>query len=276
MLARESYFERELTLASGRASKLLRPIAKRTPLFCLRGAYLAGEPGVRTRHERGASSKLGGMGCGSIAGGRNAVIAAAHRHGANLRGFFLRAQGDQSARVASNSSRARSRPGLKTGGDRRYDHDWRIESAGSGRDAPRRAAVVIAALALVEARRGRPSMPFARRRGTEIQLGLHRGRSAPLSAPVHPAIRLNIANIDGAEIRPIGLLDINGAIRSGSHLRRSGRAVEGRPRWHNAAYRCASAMNRTYAAFRVTSANLSRPALARYPPRLPGLLGVKP
>src|SRR5258708_25781254 len=88
MLARESYFERQLTLASGRASNYYVD-CKRT-LYLPRGAYLAGEMVLELVLAAGVQ-QLGGMAAGALPG-TAAVIAAAHRHGANLRGFFARAE----------------------------------------------------------------------------------------------------------------------------------------------------------------------------------------
>jgi orotate phosphoribosyltransferase len=86
MLARESYFERELTLTSGRASGYYID-CKRT-LYLPRGAYLAGEAVLDLVRAAGVE-QLGGMAAGALPV-TDAAIAAAHRHGVALRGFFVR------------------------------------------------------------------------------------------------------------------------------------------------------------------------------------------
>ncbi|MDB5108674.1 MAG: pyrE, partial [Candidatus Binatus sp.] len=91
MLANESYFERELTLASGRASNYYVD-CKRT-LYLPRGAYLAGELVLELVLAAGVQ-QLGGMAAGALPV-TDAVIAAAHRHGANLLGFFVRKETKQ-------------------------------------------------------------------------------------------------------------------------------------------------------------------------------------
>ncbi len=86
MLARESYFERELTLASGRASNYYID-CKRT-LYLPAGAYLAGELMLELVSAAGVE-QIGGMAAGALPV-TDALIAAAYRHGVNLRGFFVR------------------------------------------------------------------------------------------------------------------------------------------------------------------------------------------
>jgi len=86
LLARESYFERELTLASGRASNYYID-CKRT-LYIPLGAYLAGEAIFELAQEAGVA-QLGGMAAGALPV-TDAAIAAAYRHGSHLRGFFVR------------------------------------------------------------------------------------------------------------------------------------------------------------------------------------------
>src|ERR1700731_2343838 len=63
ILARESYFERELTLASGRASSYYID-CKRT-LYLPRGAYLAGELMLELVRAQGIE-QLGGMAAGAL------------------------------------------------------------------------------------------------------------------------------------------------------------------------------------------------------------------
>lgn len=87
LLARESYFERAaLTLTSGRSSNYYID-CKRT-LYLPRGAYLAGELMLELVVAEGIE-QIGGMAAGALPV-TDAIIAAAHRHGANLRGFFVR------------------------------------------------------------------------------------------------------------------------------------------------------------------------------------------
>jgi orotate phosphoribosyltransferase len=86
LLARESYFERELTLASGRESSYYID-CKRT-LYLPRGAYLAGE--LMLELVRAAKiEQLGGMAAGALPV-TDAIIGAAFRHGYDLNGFFVR------------------------------------------------------------------------------------------------------------------------------------------------------------------------------------------
>src|SRR6185437_9908651 len=88
LLARESYFERSaaLTLASGRSSNFYID-CKRT-LYLPRGAYLAGELMLDLVLARRVE-QIGGMAAGALPV-TDALIAAAHRHDAKLRGFFVR------------------------------------------------------------------------------------------------------------------------------------------------------------------------------------------
>jgi orotate phosphoribosyltransferase len=86
LLARESYFERELTLASGRGSRYYID-CKRT-LYLPSGAYLAGE--LMLDLVRAANiEQLGGMAAGALPV-TDAIIAAAYRHSYRLTGFFVR------------------------------------------------------------------------------------------------------------------------------------------------------------------------------------------
>jgi orotate phosphoribosyltransferase len=86
LLARESYFERELTLASGRASNFYID-CKRT-LYLPRGAYLAGELMLELVMADGVA-QIGGMAAGALPV-TDAIISAAHRRGYDLTGFFVR------------------------------------------------------------------------------------------------------------------------------------------------------------------------------------------
>jgi orotate phosphoribosyltransferase len=86
LLALESYFERELKLSSGRSSNYYID-CKRT-LYLPLGAYLAGEAILELVQAAGVA-QLGGMAAGALPV-TDATIAAAYRHGVDLRGFFVR------------------------------------------------------------------------------------------------------------------------------------------------------------------------------------------
>jgi orotate phosphoribosyltransferase len=86
ILARESYIERELTLTSGRSSNFYVD-CKRT-LYLPRGAFLAGELMLELVTEN-QIAQIGGMAVGALPL-TDAIIAAAYRHGVELRGFFVR------------------------------------------------------------------------------------------------------------------------------------------------------------------------------------------
>ncbi len=86
LLARESYFERDLTLASGRASNYYID-CKRT-LYLPRGAHLAGELMIEMVIAEGIA-QLGGMAAGALPV-TDAIIQAAFRRNYDLRGFFVR------------------------------------------------------------------------------------------------------------------------------------------------------------------------------------------
>jgi orotate phosphoribosyltransferase len=86
LLARHSYLERELTLASGRRSNYYVD-CKRT-LYLPLGARLAGELMLELVLARGIK-QLGGMAAGALPV-TDAIIVAASYRGADLRGFFVR------------------------------------------------------------------------------------------------------------------------------------------------------------------------------------------
>ena len=86
LLARESYFERDLTLSSGRTSKYYID-CKRT-LYLPRGAFLAGELMLELVTDEGIE-QIGGMAAGALPV-TDAILAAAYRHGVDLTGFFVR------------------------------------------------------------------------------------------------------------------------------------------------------------------------------------------
>lgn len=86
LLARESYIERKLTLASGRSSDYYID-CKRT-LYLPQGAFLAGELMLELiLAER--IEQLGGMAAGALPL-TDAVITAAYRKAADITGFFVR------------------------------------------------------------------------------------------------------------------------------------------------------------------------------------------
>ena len=86
LLARESYFERELKLTSGRGSNYYID-CKRT-LYLPLGAHLAGEAVLEIVKTAGVA-QLGGMAAGALPV-TDAAIAAAYRNRVELRGFFVR------------------------------------------------------------------------------------------------------------------------------------------------------------------------------------------
>ena len=144
ILARESFFERELTLASGRASNYYVD-CKRT-LYLPRGAYLAGEAVFELVMSEGVE-QLGGMAAGALPV-TDAVMAAAHRHGAaNLRGFFVRKEIKQHG--LQKIVEGAFKPGLKTAviDDTTTTGGSSLQAVAAMREA---GGVVIAAFALVE------------------------------------------------------------------------------------------------------------------------------
>lgn len=143
MLARESYFERQLTLSSGRASNYYVD-CKRT-LYLPRGAYLAGELVLELAQAVGIE-QVGGMAVGALPV-TDAVIAAAHRHGANLRGFFVRKETKQHG--LQQMIEGAFKPGLKTAviDDTITTGGSSLQAVAAMREA---GASVIAAIALVE------------------------------------------------------------------------------------------------------------------------------
>src|SRR5579875_2769596 len=86
LLKRESYFERELILSSGRSSKYY--IDCRRILYLGRGAYLAGELMLDLVLAQGVT-QIGGMAMGALPI-TDAVIAAAYRRGVRSSGSNLR------------------------------------------------------------------------------------------------------------------------------------------------------------------------------------------
>jgi orotate phosphoribosyltransferase len=86
LLARESYFERELTLASGRGSNYYID-CKRT-LYLPRGAHLAGILMLDLVIAEGLG-QIGGMAAGALPV-TDAIVNAAFARGYDLTGFFVR------------------------------------------------------------------------------------------------------------------------------------------------------------------------------------------
>src|ERR1700686_738894 len=86
LLARESYFERELTLASGRSSNFYID-CKRT-LYLPRGAHLAGVLMLELVMAEGVG-QIGGMAAGALPV-TDAIVNAAFERGYDLTGFFVR------------------------------------------------------------------------------------------------------------------------------------------------------------------------------------------
>jgi orotate phosphoribosyltransferase len=86
MLAANSYFERDLTLASGRRASYYID-AKRT-LYLPRGALLAGDLMLDLVRPSGVR-QLGGLATGALPI-TDAIVCAAGRHQVDLRGLFVR------------------------------------------------------------------------------------------------------------------------------------------------------------------------------------------
>jgi orotate phosphoribosyltransferase len=143
MLACESYFERELTLASGRGSNYYID-CKRT-LYLPRGAYLAGELMLELV-AAGNIEQIGGMAAGALPV-TDALIGAAHRHGAALRGFFVRKE--TKAHGLQQRIEGAFRPGLRTAviDDTITTGGSSLQAAEAAREA---GADVVAAFALVD------------------------------------------------------------------------------------------------------------------------------
>jgi len=143
MLARESYFERELKLSSGRASNYYVD-CKRT-LYLPRGAYLAGELVLELVRAAGVE-QLGGMAAGALPV-TDAVMAAAHSAGLDIRGFFVRKETKQHG--LQQMVEGAFKPGLKTAviDDTITTGGSSLQAVAAMREA---GGNVIAAIALVE------------------------------------------------------------------------------------------------------------------------------
>ncbi|HXW83537.1 MAG TPA: hypothetical protein VEJ86_03970, partial [Candidatus Binataceae bacterium] len=91
ILARESYFQRKVTLASGRTSDYY--LDCRRAIFIPRAAFLVGE--LMIELVRAANvAQIGGMAVAAVPV-TDAIIAAAYRHNLDLRGFFVRKEQKQ-------------------------------------------------------------------------------------------------------------------------------------------------------------------------------------
>jgi len=156
MLARESYFERQLTLSSGRASNYYLD-CKRT-LYLPRGAYLAGELVLDLVKAAGVE-QLGGMAVGALPV-TDAVMAAAYRAGVDIRGFFVRKETKQHG--LQQMIEGAFKPGLKTAviDDTNTTGGSSLQAVAAMREA---GANVIAAIVLVERGEGAVEA-FARER----------------------------------------------------------------------------------------------------------------
>ncbi|HUO03961.1 MAG TPA: orotate phosphoribosyltransferase [Candidatus Binataceae bacterium] len=91
ILARESYVAGEVTLASGKKSDYY--LDCRRAIFLPRAAYLAGELMYELAAEAGVR-QVGGMAVAAVPV-IDAIIGAAYRHNADLRGFFVRKETKQ-------------------------------------------------------------------------------------------------------------------------------------------------------------------------------------
>ncbi|HVN64344.1 MAG TPA: orotate phosphoribosyltransferase [Candidatus Binataceae bacterium] len=91
ILARESYFKREVTLASGRKSDFY--LDCRRTIFLPRAAYLAGELMLELVTAAGVE-QIGGMAVAAVPV-IDAIIGAAYRHNVPIRGCFVRKETKQ-------------------------------------------------------------------------------------------------------------------------------------------------------------------------------------
>ncbi|MFZ1886935.1 MAG: orotate phosphoribosyltransferase [Candidatus Binataceae bacterium] len=143
ILVRESYVEREVTLSSGKKSDYY--LDCRRAIFLPRAAFLAGELMLELMVAAGVE-QLGGMAVAAIPV-TDAIIAAAYRHGVNLRGFFVRKE--TKAHGLQQRIEGAFRPGLKTAvlDDAITTGGSTLEALACVREA---GAVVSAAMTLVE------------------------------------------------------------------------------------------------------------------------------
>src|SRR5260370_33178200 len=163
MLARESYFERQLTLTSGRASNYYVD-CKRT-LYLPRGAYLAGELVFELVKAAGVE-QVGGMAAGALPV-TDAVIAAAHRGSVEIRGCFVRKETKQHG--LQQMVEGAFKPGLRTAviDDTITTGGSSLQAVAAMREA---GANVVAAIALVE--RGEGAVEAFAPAGLEYSWGL--------------------------------------------------------------------------------------------------------
>lgn len=143
LLAAESYFERDLTLASGRASNYYID-CKRT-LYLPRGAYLAGELMLKLATAN-AIAQVGGLAAGALPV-TDAIIAAAHRNQAAITGYFVRKE--TKGHGLQQRIEGAFRPGVRTAvvDDTITTGGSSLEAAAAAREA---GATVVAALSLVD------------------------------------------------------------------------------------------------------------------------------
>jgi orotate phosphoribosyltransferase len=143
ILARESYFDREVTLSSGKKSNFY--LDCRRTIFLPRAAYLVGELMLDLAIAAGVE-QIGGMAVAAVPV-TDAILAAAYRRKAELRGFFVRKETKQHG--LQQLIEGAFKPGLKTA-----VIDDAVTTGGSSLqavEAMRAAgAIVTAALALVE------------------------------------------------------------------------------------------------------------------------------
>ena len=142
-LARESYFEREVTLASGRKSNFY--LDCRRTIFLPRAAYLIGEVMLERAVAAGVE-QVGGMAVAAVPI-TDAILAAAYRHHVELRGFFVRKEAKQHG--MQQQIEGAFRPGLKTAvvEDSVTTGGSSLEAVAAMRAA---GAIVTTAIALVE------------------------------------------------------------------------------------------------------------------------------
>ncbi|MGH7813365.1 MAG: orotate phosphoribosyltransferase [Candidatus Binataceae bacterium] len=143
ILARESYFEREVTLSSGKKSDFY--LDCRRAIFLPEAAHLAGELMLELVTAAGVE-QIGGMAVAAVPV-IDAIIAAAYRHKVAIRGCFVRKEAKRHG--LQQSIEGAFKPGLKTA-----VIDDAVTTGGSSLVAAEAmctaGAEVIAALALVD------------------------------------------------------------------------------------------------------------------------------
>jgi orotate phosphoribosyltransferase len=108
ILVREAYVERRVTLSSGKTSDYY--LDCRRAIFLPRAAFLVGELMLDMVIAAGAA-QVGGMAVAAVPI-TDAIIAAAYRHGVELRGFFVRKEAK--AHGMQQTIEGAFRAGLKT------------------------------------------------------------------------------------------------------------------------------------------------------------------